>query len=117
MTATKGLAHFWRDCLRQQADQLNLGMQGDTLKLDVASLQQEPEGLIAGPPCQRCCCLQGARASKTTTTTAVTAVVVGFLLASGQDARCEVWEQTVEMVIHFAHRGSLMFSFWKTARP
>ncbi|CAE7229453.1 ngoPIIM [Symbiodinium sp. CCMP2592] len=85
----KGLAHFWRDCLGQQADQLNLGMHGDILKVDVASLQQEPEGLIAGPPCQpwAMCGLRPQQA----------------------DPRCEVWEQTVEMIIHFAHRGSLMF--------
>ena len=87
--SNKGLAHFWRDCLGQQADQLNLGMQGDILKLDVASLQQQPEGLIAGPPCQPW-------------------AMCGLRLQHA-DARCEVWEQTVEMVIHFAHTGSLMF--------
>lgn len=87
--SNKGLARFWKNCLGQRADQLNLGMQGDILKLDVASLQQEPEGLIAGPPCQPW-------------------AMCGLRLQHA-DARCEVWEQTVEMIIHFAHRGSLLF--------
>ena len=87
--SSQGLAYFWRHCLGRQSEKLHLGLHGDIMQLDVASLEEEPEGLIAGPPCQPWA-MSGSRLQQA-------------------DARSEVWGQTVEMVIHFAHRGSLMF--------